>query len=156
MMADKRGFAVVGLTMAIVIIDVLTAAAVPSCRDVQSGLDKEDRVIANMFIMKRVFDEFAAQTYGVYPDHNAATTPGGQTVRDMCPGGQYPINPFTGCETIFFWNCDPTRPGEMAANAATTVSYLIKACGGDGHLLPIVLTSDPVAGSVAEPTGLGK
>jgi hypothetical protein len=59
-------------------------------------------------------------------------------------------------ETVFLWNCDPASVGAVAANPVTTIGYVIKAMGGDGHLLPIELTSNPVANFVAEPTGLGE
>jgi hypothetical protein len=74
-------------------------------------------------------EDFAVQTLGTYPDNGASTTPGGQTIEDLCPGGQYPENPFTAATTIVSWDADPAASGEIGISPADPDFYIIKGFG---------------------------
>ncbi|MFH1220088.1 MAG: PKD domain-containing protein [Candidatus Eisenbacteria bacterium] len=126
----------------------------------QDGV-KEAMVVDNMYTVRLAFEEFAAQSGGTYPTDASDTTPGGQTTEQLCPDvteppdgiGDWPINPFTGDNTNFTWAADPNTAGDIGANPATCIEYVIKGCGGDGNLLPLELTpcGGPEAHFVAEP-----
>lgn len=145
-MSEKRGLTLVGLTIVAVAVGLLTAAATADFTRMGDGA-KIDRVKANMCTIQLAFEDFAVRTDGVYPTAETDVTPGGRTVVDLLPdwdgdgNGEWPINPFTGCETVFTWNADPCNRGDISANPATAACYTIKGCGRDGNLLLFELTS---------------
>jgi hypothetical protein len=107
-------------------------------------------VMANMCTVQLAFEDFAVMSDGWYPTNAASTTPAGQTVEDLCPDvdddgmGDWPINPFTGCNSVFTWGADPCTAGDMGANPANCTGYRIEGCDGDGNLLPFELASASV------------
>lgn len=138
-MLNQKGFTLIELMIVVVIIGILAAIAIPNFISMQDRA-KEASVKSNMHTIQLAFEDFAVQSDGVYPDDGTSTTPGGQTVQDLCPDGVYPTNPFTGAETNFSWDADPTDPGEIGANPANTTDYQIKGFGKSA-LLTLVLTT---------------
>jgi hypothetical protein len=91
-----------------------------------------------MHTVQLALEDFAVQTLGFYPDDATSTTPGGQTIQDLCPGSAYPKNPFTGAATNVAWDADPAASGEMGINPADPGQYLIKGFGKDGIFLMVL------------------
>jgi type IV pilus assembly protein PilA len=132
-MGERHAFTLIELMVVVVIIGILAAIAIPNYIALQDRA-KEASVKSNQHTLQLAFEDFAVQTDGVYPDGPKATTPDGDTVRDLCPDGVYPTNPFTGKETVVTWNADPAAQGVIGANPATTDGYFIKGYGKDGML----------------------
>ncbi len=145
LMFNQKGFTLIELMIVVVIIGILAAIAIPNFISMQDRA-KEASVKANMHTIQLAFEDFAVQSDGVYPDDGTSTTPGGDTVEDLCPdwdndgSGEWPKNPFTDAVTNFSWDADPNAQGEIGANPATTTNYTIKGFGKSA-LLPLQLTT---------------
>lgn len=135
----NQGFTLVELAIVMIIIAVLAAIAIPNFIRVKHRA-REASVKANMHTLQVAFEDFAVKSGGIYPDLESSTTPSGETIKDICPGGTYPTNPFTEAPTVVVWDADPSSQGQIGANPASSDSYVIK---GFGHstLLPLELTS---------------
>jgi type II secretory pathway pseudopilin PulG len=128
----------------VIVIGILAAIAIPNFIRVQDRA-KEASVKSNMHTLQMAFEDFAVKSDGVYPDNAGATTPLGETIEDMCPGGAYPTNPFTGGVTVFTWDADPAFQGSIGANPANTTDYIIKG-HGKMDMLQLELTSGSAGG----------
>jgi Tfp pilus assembly protein PilE len=117
-----------------IIIGVIVAMGIPNFIQLQNRA-KEASVKANMHTVQLAMEDFAVHTLGIYPDDAASTTPSGQTLEDLCPGGAYPENPFTHAATVVSWDADPVNPGTIGINPATPTDYTIKGFGSDFMLL---------------------
>jgi prepilin-type N-terminal cleavage/methylation domain-containing protein len=138
-LSGQKGFTLVEIMVAAIIIGVIVAIGIPNFIQMQNRA-KEATVKANMHALQLAIEDFATQTLGVYPDDAASSTPAGQTVEDLCPGGAYPENPFTFAPTVVAWDADPAISGQMGVNPATTTAYIIKGFGRSVLLL-LQLTS---------------
>lgn len=121
----------------------------PAAADIEPDRISEDerkewRVIQNMKLIANTFEQFADLNGGVYPTHEASALPDGTILKELFPGRQYPINPFSGTPTNFKWDTAPSAaPGEIAATTAHTDFYEIRGRGADASsYLDIVFTSD--------------
>ncbi len=131
---DRKGFTLIEIMIVCIIIGVLVAMGIPNFIQLQDRA-REAGVKANMHTIQLAIEDFAVQTSGVYPDNGASTTPGGQTVEDLCPSGAYPENPFTQAPTGVLWDADPAAPGVIGMNPATTAEYTVKGFGKSFMLL---------------------
>lgn len=137
MSRNDRGFTLIELMIVVVIIGILAGISIPNLLTLQDRA-RESAVKSNMHTIQLALEDFAVQTLGFYPDGAASTTPGGQTIQDLCPGNAYPENPFTGLETNVVWDGDPAAAGEMGINPAQTDQYLIKGFGKDGIFVMVL------------------
>jgi len=137
MTRDDRGFTLIELMIVVVIIGILAGISIPNLLIMESRA-KEANVKSNMHTMRLAMEDFAVQTLGFYAEDGASTTPGGQTLEDLCPGEAYPRNPFTGAATNVVWDADPAASGEIAINPSEHDHYAIKGFGKDGILTMVL------------------
>jgi prepilin-type N-terminal cleavage/methylation domain-containing protein len=130
MLRDRAGFTLIELMIVVAIIGILAAISIPNLLRMEDRA-KEAGVKFNMHTIQLALEDFAVQTLGSYPDDAASTTPGGSTAVDLCPGGVYPVNPFTGAATAVGWDADPAASGEIGINPAAVDQYLIRGFGKD-------------------------
>jgi len=130
----REGFTLVELAVTVIIVGVIVAITLPNLIRLQNRA-KEAAVKANMHTIQLALEDFAVQTSGYYPDNATSTTPAGETVEDLCPGGAYPDNPFTEAPTVVVWDDNPSSSGQLGINPATTSEYVIKGHGASMMLL---------------------
>jgi prepilin-type N-terminal cleavage/methylation domain-containing protein len=128
MRTKQDGFTLIELMIVALIIMILAAIGIPNFIRIQDRA-KEACVKSNMHTIQLAMEDFAVQTDGWYPDTGASTTPGGDTVADLCPDGNYPENPFTYAPTAVVWDGDPAASGLIGINPANTTTYIIKGYG---------------------------
>jgi prepilin-type N-terminal cleavage/methylation domain-containing protein len=128
MFFDQKGFTLLELVITALIISIIVAIAIPNLIRLKSRA-KEAGVKSNMHTLQLAVEDFAVQSLAIYPDNAASTTPAGDTVEDLCPGGVYPENPFTSAATNVAWDADPAAAGQIGINPANSTDYVIKGFG---------------------------
>ena len=106
---------------------ILVLGTIIGVRHHQNLRDRDAQVRKNFHVIALSIEDFAVQTYGKYATDSTDTTPTGLTIRGLCPDGKYPLNPYTGKQTVIRWNEDPANPGEIGINPADSASYTLKA-----------------------------
>ena len=106
----------------------------------------ENLLIANCFTLQQAVENWAAENGGVYPSNvDSHTTPAGNTVTDLLPGGILMENPFTQVrsEPVNGAGVTAGRTGYVPIiQGGTIVGYTINGWGRSYEI--IVMRYDPI------------
>ena len=138
---NERGFKALDLVVTICVLGILSAIAIPNFVSLERRA-REGGVKTNMHTLQIAIEDFAAQNDSYYPASSEAPLPDGRTLAKLCPGGQWPVNPFTRGPSVVDFNADPTAgsQGELAINPASGSTYAVKGNDMSGVILPMVLS----------------
>lgn len=141
---NNKGFTLIELMIVVVIIGILAAIAIPNFINMQARA-KEAAVKSNCHTVQLAAEDFAVQNDGVYAaDVGTDTTPAGQTITAMLPGGALLENPFTkaATEPVDGAAANPGESGYVPiVQNAVNVGYTITGVGKEAGTTIITLSS---------------
>ena len=138
----EKGFTLIELMIVVVVIGILAAIAIPNFISLQRRA-QESSVKSNMHTVQVAIEDFALQNDNQYPTSASSALADGRSLAQVCPTGNYPVNPFTRLPSVVQFNANPTpgNKGELALNPALVTNYVVKGNGPLGDTLRLVLTS---------------
>ena len=140
--SGDRGFTLIELMIVVVIIGTLAAIAIPNFQSLQKRA-QEGSIKANMHTVQMATEDFGLLNDSTYPTAASDQVPDGRTLAQVCPTGNFPVNPYTHMPSVVRFNTNPTtgNKGELALNPAVATHYTVKGNGADGDTLALTLTS---------------
>ena len=131
-MRNERGFTLIELMTAVVIIGVLTVFIIPGFNGMRNRA-KESSVKANAHTLQVAAEDFAASNIGVYAVDQTSTLPSGETLPDLLTAAL--VNPFDGADaTPVIWTGPADADGRVGydTSAAPGRLYIIDGQGDRG------------------------
>jgi prepilin-type N-terminal cleavage/methylation domain-containing protein len=141
---NAKGFTLIELMVAVVIIGLLTAIAIPNFINMVSR-SKEAEVKSNCHTVQIAAEDFALQNDGVYAaDVESAQTMSGRTLIEMLPNAHLLENPFSRARTEPV-NGLASNPGEVGYTCVqqngVNIGYNITAVGKAPNTTILALVS---------------
>jgi prepilin-type N-terminal cleavage/methylation domain-containing protein len=141
-MRSERGFTLIELMTAVVIIGVLTVFIIPSFKGMRDRA-KEASVKANAHTLQVAAEDFAVRNTGAYAVNETTTLPSGETLPDLLTSPL--INPFDDVDaTPVIWTGPADADGRVGYDTSADPGHLYVIDGkGEGGITVITLQTGP-------------